>query len=84
MIAPCRRRSPLELSLGVSPRNGPSDSGRKFRTPSYFTVHDRNEVEDRRAAEIIEPIRDNVLKLRAEIMARVEERPAPRLVAGLG
>jgi hypothetical protein len=28
VIPPCRRRSPLELSLGVRPRKGPSDSGR--------------------------------------------------------
>ena len=29
VIAPSRRRSPVESSLGVSPRNGPSDCGRK-------------------------------------------------------
>ena len=35
VIAPCRRRSPLELSLGVSPRNGPSDCGRnRCQSPS--------------------------------------------------
>ena len=30
VIAPWRRRCPLELSLGVRPRNGPSDSGRNL------------------------------------------------------
>src|SRR5205823_7609852 len=35
VIAPCRRRSPLECSLGVRPRNGPSDSGRnRCQSPS--------------------------------------------------
>ena len=35
VIPPCRRRSPLEFSLGVRPRNGPSDSGRnRFQSPS--------------------------------------------------
>src|SRR5262249_42997971 len=35
VIAPWRRRSPLEFSLGVRPRNGPSDSGRNlFQSPS--------------------------------------------------
>src|SRR3954451_2632293 len=35
VIAPWRRRSPLECSLGVRPRNGPSDWGRNlFQSPS--------------------------------------------------
>ena len=35
VIAPWRRRSPLEFSLGVRPRNGPSEVGRNlFQSPS--------------------------------------------------
>jgi hypothetical protein len=35
VIPPWRRRSPVEFSLGVRPRNGPSDSGRNlFQSPS--------------------------------------------------
>jgi hypothetical protein len=30
VIAPCRRRSPLEYSLGVRPRNGPSDGSARI------------------------------------------------------
>jgi hypothetical protein len=61
----------------------PSQSGRKFRTPNYFNVYNRNDVEDRRAAEIIAPIRDEVLRLRAEIDTLVEGR-APKIVGGIG
>jgi hypothetical protein len=42
-------------------------SGQQFREASYFEIHDRNEVEDDRAARVIAPIRDDVLKLRDAI-----------------
>jgi glycosyltransferase involved in cell wall biosynthesis len=65
-------------------RPRPSQSDRKFRLPTYFAKNDRNEVEDRRAAEVIAPIRDEVLRLRAEIEAAVEETLPPAKLARIG
>ncbi len=48
-------------------RPKPSWSKQKYRPPTYCEMYDRNEVEDDRAAEIVEPIREKVLKLRDEI-----------------
>jgi glycosyltransferase involved in cell wall biosynthesis len=48
-------------------RPRPASAGEKFRPVSYFDSYDRNEVEDFRAAEIIAPIRDEVLRLRDSI-----------------
>jgi hypothetical protein len=62
----------------------PSESERKFRPPAYFTKNDRNEVEDRRAAEVISPIRDEVLTLRSEIEAAVRGTLPPPRVARIG
>jgi len=62
----------------------PSQSDRKFRLPNYFTVHDRNEVEDLRAAQLIAPIRDEVLRLRSEIETAVQETLPPPKVARIG
>jgi len=45
-------------------RPRPNGSTTKFRSPSYWTTYDRNEVKDDRAAKIIEPIRDEVIALR--------------------
>ncbi len=41
--------------------------GDKYRPPEYWEQRDRNEIEDARAAEVIAPIRDEVLKLRDAI-----------------
>ncbi len=43
------------------------DGQQRFRDSNYFAAHDRNEVEDDRAARVIAPIRDSVLNLRDEI-----------------
>jgi len=59
----------------------PSQSERKYRETSYFTVHNRNDIEDKRAVEIIAPIRDEVLRLRAEIDAHVHHRAPPKVAA---
>lgn len=48
-------------------RPKPSWSGKKYRPPSYWSSYDRNDMEDVRAAEVIAPIRDEVLRLRDEI-----------------
>jgi hypothetical protein len=48
-------------------RPKPNWSSAKHRPASYWTHYDRNEVEDRRAADVIAPIRDEVLRLRDEI-----------------
>lgn len=65
-------------------RPKPSQSDRKFRPPSYFTINDRNEVEDLRAAELIAPIRDEVLRLRSEMEAAVRDALPPPKVARMG
>ena len=39
VIAPWRRRSPLECSLGVRPRNGPSEAGRNLLQSPSSTVN---------------------------------------------
>ena len=51
-------------------RPRPSQSESKFRPPSYWTSYDRNEVRDFRAAQVIAPIQDDVLRLRQEIEAQ--------------
>jgi hypothetical protein len=48
-------------------RPRPNASKTKYRQPDYWDFGDRNEVEDDRAAVIISPIRDSVLKLRDTI-----------------
>lgn len=48
-------------------RPRPSSSPDKFRPPNYFRRFDANRVKDDRAAQIIAPIRDEVLRLRDEI-----------------
>lgn len=48
-------------------RPRPASTGDKFRPPSFFETYDRNEVEDDRAAKVIAPIRDEVLRLRDAI-----------------
>jgi hypothetical protein len=57
------------------PRSSQSDT--KFRNPRYCNFYDRNEVEDRRAAEVVAPISENVLHLRDEIDAAVLDKAAP-------
>lgn len=56
----------------------------KYRNLSYWISHDRNEVEDRRAAEVIAPIRESVLKLRGEIDAAVDHTPDAKLAVRSG
>ena len=41
---------------------------------SYWTTYDRNEVKDVRAAQVIAPIADDVLRLRDEIEAQTATR----------
>ena len=48
-------------------RPKPRWSSSKFRAPTYFESHDRNDIQDRRAAEVIAPIREEVLQLRDSI-----------------
>jgi glycosyltransferase involved in cell wall biosynthesis len=48
-------------------RPRPSSSSTKYRPASYFDRYDRNERDDRRAAKVIRPIRDAVLRLRDTI-----------------
>jgi glycosyltransferase involved in cell wall biosynthesis len=48
-------------------RPRPASTGDKFRPASFFETYDRNEVDDDRAAKVIAPIRDEVLKLRNAI-----------------
>jgi len=48
-------------------RPRPSNSKTKFRPPDYWTRYNRNDVEDSRAAQVIAPIRDDVLELRQQI-----------------
>ena len=57
----------------------PSQSDRKYRNTTYFSVHNRNDIEDRRAVEVIAPIRDEVLRLRAEIDALVQSKAASKV-----
>jgi glycosyltransferase involved in cell wall biosynthesis len=47
-------------------RPRPESKG-KYRPPSYWRQYDRNEVEDDRAAQVIAPIREEVIKLRDAI-----------------
>jgi len=58
-------------------RPRPSHSKTKYRSESYWTTYDRNDVKDIRAARIIAPIRDDVLKLRKQTELRA--RRASRL-----
>ena len=51
-------------------RPRPSHSKTKYRSESYWTTYDRNDVKDTRAAQIIAPIRDDVLKLRKQTQLR--------------
>lgn len=48
-------------------RPKPAWSDKKYRPPTYFTHFDNNPYLDRRAAEIIAPVRDAVLELRDRI-----------------
>lgn len=50
-------------------RPKPEDSKMKYRSPAYWSIHDRNDVEDDTAAKIIEPIEPDVLALRAHTSA---------------
>ena len=63
-------------------RPKPAQSASKYRAPSYWTTYDRNEVRDERAAAVIEPIRESVVKLRKTTLARIrrEQRMASRVV----
>jgi hypothetical protein len=45
-------------------RPKPSTSKAKFRTPRYWRLHNRNDVMDERAAQIIAPIEEYVLQCR--------------------
>jgi glycosyltransferase involved in cell wall biosynthesis len=45
-------------------RPRPSQSKTKYRNESYWTLYDRNDVKDDRAAQLVAPIRDQVLELR--------------------
>lgn len=45
-------------------RPKPSTSKVKFRTPRYWSLHNRNDVKDEHAAQIITPIEDYVLQCR--------------------
>lgn len=66
-------------------RPRPSQSKTKYRSESYWTVHDRNELDDDRAAQIIAPIRDDVLQLRDEIeSAGRDEIGSRKMIAGSG
>lgn len=57
----------------------------KFRDISYFKTHDRNEVRDFRAAQVIAPIRTEVWTLRAAIEASLHDNaPAQAKAAGQG
>lgn len=64
-------------------RPRPDGSRGKYRTSSYWTSFNRNQWPDDRAAEVIAPIRDDVLRLRDEIHSglgsdsRVPEKVAP-------
>jgi hypothetical protein len=48
-------------------RPKPDWSEKKYRPPGYWNAYDRNEVEDDRAARVIAPIREEVLRLRDAI-----------------
>ena len=56
-------------------RPRPSQSKTKYRSESYWTTYNRNEVKDVRAARIIAPIRADVLKLRKATQSPVREVP---------
>jgi glycosyltransferase involved in cell wall biosynthesis len=64
-------------------RPRPDGSRGKYRTSSYWTSFNRNQWPDDTAAEVIAPIRDDVLRLRSEIDAglgsasRVSEKVSP-------
>lgn len=51
----------------VRGRPKPSWSKNKFRPPSYWRLYDRNDLADDRAAQVIAPIREDVVKLRDAI-----------------
>jgi hypothetical protein len=48
-------------------RPRPESKGNKYRPPSYWRTYNRNEVKDPRAAEVMAPIRDDVIGLRETI-----------------
>jgi glycosyltransferase involved in cell wall biosynthesis len=48
-------------------RPWPVGSPRRFRPPTYWETYDRNDIRDDRAARVIAPIRDEVLRLRDAI-----------------
>lgn len=52
-------------------RPKPSRSKSKYRTLSYWTTYNRNEVSDLRAAQVIDPMRDYVVQLRKETRSRI-------------
>ncbi len=48
-------------------RPKPDWSAKKYRSPDYWDIYNRNEVEDLRAARVIAPIREQVMALREKI-----------------
>jgi glycosyltransferase involved in cell wall biosynthesis len=69
----------------VRGRPKPSSSKWKYRPVSYWTTYDRNEVKEFRAAQVIAPIQDDVLRLRDEIEAQTRRAiAAAEPVAGSG
>ena len=54
-------------------RPKPSQSKVKYRAPSYWTIYDRNEVKDERAAQIITPIRDYVIRYRRASASNIKD-----------
>ena len=74
VIAPWRRRSPLEFSLGVRPRNGPSDSGTE-PVPVAELDRQRERRQRRDATQTNEPADDiRVRRSRGELGDRLVER----------
>ena len=71
VIAPRRRRSPVESSLGVRPRNGPSDCGRK-RVQSPISTVSAERGQRRDATQTAEPADDlGERRLRGELGDRL-------------
>lgn len=65
-------------------RPRPSGSASKYRTMAYWTAHDRNDMEDLRAAKMIAPIREEVRLLRRETRRGRMQPPAAVAERGQG
>jgi hypothetical protein len=62
-------------------RPKPSRSRSKYRTIAYWTIYDRNDVQDYGAVRVIAPIREDVIKLRRQTRYRIRKEMQPSAAA---